>query len=449
MTCVERKLFKTLIKMANINDEKLKMMEDEMNRFEEEIGLPNLPLPPSPPRELGVPRPVIGTDTYSQVQRQLDEKLDVPDDPTAVIPPALPIPPPPPPPPMFVPHQVRMGPVPPMRHPMEGPFPGTAPMNFPPGPMGFRPPGPPPGPPLAPPGTMGPAGPMGPPGIMPGPMGPGGPGPMGPMGPGPMMGPPHGFPGPLPPGPPGPMMGPPGFGQPPEFMGPRIPNPAPAPGPVVLSARPKLYMADEGEEIVSHKPPMAGPEMLPTLPPELQSDDKKGGNKKQKPNGGAKEMAEKVKASLVVSVSHETNLAQPTSKKKEKKNKKFIRTAGGQTWEDQSLSEWEDDDFRLFCGDLGNDVTDEVLTRAFSKYSSFLKAKVVRDKRTNKTKGFGFVSFKDPQDFIRATKEMNGRYVGSRPIKLRKSSWRNRSLDVVRKKDKEKATLIGLLTGRT
>ncbi|XP_014249165.1 RNA-binding protein 42 [Cimex lectularius] len=136
------------------------------------------------------------------------------------------------------------------------------------------------------------------------------------------------------------------------------------------------------------------------------------------------------------------------SRRKEKKNKKLIRTAGGQTWEDQTLAEWEDDDFRLFCGDLGNDVTDEVLTRAFSKYSSFLKARVVRDKRTNKTKGFGFVSFKDPQDFIRATKEMNGRYVGSRPIKLRKSSWKSRSMDVVRKKEKEKATLINMLTGR-
>nr|CAD7429108.1 unnamed protein product [Timema monikensis] len=68
----------------------------------------------------------------------------------------------------------------------------------------------------------------------------------------------------------------------------------------------------------------------------------------------------------------------------------------------------ENNDFRIFCGDLGNDVTDEILTRAFSKYSSFLKAKVVRDKRTNKTKGFGFVSFKDPQDFIKAMKEMNG-----------------------------------------
>jgi RNA recognition motif-containing protein len=69
------------------------------------------------------------------------------------------------------------------------------------------------------------------------------------------------------------------------------------------------------------------------------------------------------------------------------------------------------DDFRIFCGDLGNDVTDEILTRAFSKYQSFLKAKVVRDKRSNKTKGFGFVSFKDPQDFIKAMKEMNGKYM--------------------------------------
>lgn len=131
---------------------------------------------------------------------------------------------------------------------------------------------------------------------------------------------------------------------------------------------------------------------------------------------------------------------QLTVKKKERK-KKIIRTAGGQCWEDQSLMEWELDDFRIFCGDLGNDVTDEVLTRAFGKYPSFLKAKVVRDKRSNKTKGFGFVSFKDPQDFIRAMKEMNGKYVGSRPIKLRKSTWRERNVESVKKKMKEKQRL--------
>jgi len=53
-------------------------------------------------------------------------------------------------------------------------------------------------------------------------------------------------------------------------------------------------------------------------------------------------------------------------------------------------------------------VTDEVLARVFGKYPSFQRAKVIRDKRSNKTKGFGFVSFKDPSDFTRAMKELNG-----------------------------------------
>ncbi|CAL8135509.1 unnamed protein product [Orchesella dallaii] len=95
-------------------------------------------------------------------------------------------------------------------------------------------------------------------------------------------------------------------------------------------------------------------------------------------------------------------------KKKEKKPRKLVRSAGGTVWEDQSLQDWDPKDFRLFCGDLGNDVTDEVLTRVFGRYPSFQKARVIRDKRTNKTKGYGFVSFKDPNDFVRAVKELDG-----------------------------------------
>ena len=62
----------------------------------------------------------------------------------------------------------------------------------------------------------------------------------------------------------------------------------------------------------------------------------------------------------------------------------------------------------MFCGDLGNEVNDESLSRAFQKYPSFQKAKVVRDKKTGKTKGYGFVSFRDSNDFIKAMREMNG-----------------------------------------
>ncbi len=129
------------------------------------------------------------------------------------------------------------------------------------------------------------------------------------------------------------------------------------------------------------------------------------------------------------------------SLKKAKKSKRMIRTGGGQVWEDESLKNWDPNDFRLFCGDLGNDVTDEVLMRTFGRYPSFQKAKVIRDKRTNKTRGYGFVSFKDPSDFTKAIRELNGKYVGSRPIKLRKSQWKERNIDIVRKKQKEKQAM--------
>ncbi|ORY53046.1 hypothetical protein BCR33DRAFT_711434 [Rhizoclosmatium globosum] len=110
--------------------------------------------------------------------------------------------------------------------------------------------------------------------------------------------------------------------------------------------------------------------------------------------------------------------------------KKILRAAGGEVWEDESMLEWDPNDFRLFCGDLGNEVGDELLTRTFSKYPSFVKAKIVRDKKTTKSKGYGFVSFKDPNDFVAALKEMDGKYVGNRPIKLRKSTWEDRSVEM-------------------
>ncbi|KAJ9590060.1 hypothetical protein L9F63_016822 [Diploptera punctata] len=392
--------------MSGINYEKLKLMEDEMNRFEAEIALPVIPPPP-----LAVaPRPVIGSNTYTQVQRRLEEQQMPPapgPDFTAcapmpfppMIPPTVPnFPgiPPPPPPPLFIPHQVQRGP--PLRLPAMR---GTGPMI--PGPPGPMMPGPPPG----------------------------------------FMDPTMTRPGP-------PFMGPSVPAPGPQVMPPmdRMPGPiAPAPTqvPAIVSATPKLYLP---------RPTVGKP------------DATEPKNKKKCLNeeniapiveiSRVRHMAEKVKASTVmVSVgpgrqqSTNTEESTPTAgRKKEKKNKKSIRMAGGQIWEDNSLQEWEDDDFRIFCGDLGNDVTDEILTRAFSKYQSFLKAKVIRDKRSNKTKGFGFVSFKDPQDFIKAMKEMNGRYIGSRPIKLRKSTWRARNIDTVRKKEKGKAALIGLLTSR-
>jgi len=116
-----------------------------------------------------------------------------------------------------------------------------------------------------------------------------------------------------------------------------------------------------------------------------------------------------------------------------KKGKGPLRAAAGKVWRDPSLEEWPENDHRIFVGDLGNEVTDDVLAKAFNKYSSFVKAKVVRDKRTNKSKGFGFVSFTESNDYAKAMREMNGKYIGNRPCKLSKSTWDERSLHTKRK----------------
>jgi len=106
-----------------------------------------------------------------------------------------------------------------------------------------------------------------------------------------------------------------------------------------------------------------------------------------------------------------------------------LRKASGKIWRDPTLDDWPKDDYRLFCGDLGNEVTDDLLANAFRKYSSFQKAKVIRDKRTGKTKGYGFVSFSAPEDMVAALRDVNGRYVGNRPVRLKKSNWKDKSID--------------------
>lgn len=42
--------------------------------------------------------------------------------------------------------------------------------------------------------------------------------------------------------------------------------------------------------------------------------------------------------------------------------------------------------FRLFVGDLSNDVSDDVLANAFNQYTSFQKARVIRDRLSQKVR---------------------------------------------------------------
>ncbi|KAL1743728.1 hypothetical protein HDZ31DRAFT_40265 [Schizophyllum fasciatum] len=112
-----------------------------------------------------------------------------------------------------------------------------------------------------------------------------------------------------------------------------------------------------------------------------------------------------------------------------------LRKGAGKVYEDQTLLEWNPSWFRLFVGDLSNDVSDDVLSNAFNKYPSFQKARVIRDRLSQKAK-YGFIAFSDPEDFLKAWKEMDGKYVGNRPIRLKKADNAIRPVEIGHRKAK-------------
>ncbi|KAG2300935.1 hypothetical protein Bca52824_037407 [Brassica carinata] len=76
-------------------------------------------------------------------------------------------------------------------------------------------------------------------------------------------------------------------------------------------------------------------------------------------------------------------------------------------------------DYTIFVGDLAADVTDYVLLETFrASYPSVKGAKVVIDRATGRTKGYGFVRFSDESEQIRAMSEMNGVPCSTRPMRI-------------------------------
>ncbi|KAK6340547.1 hypothetical protein TWF696_008874 [Orbilia brochopaga] len=140
-------------------------------------------------------------------------------------------------------------------------------------------------------------------------------------------------------------------------------------------------------------------------------------------------------ASLLPEGTGQTPAAQPPQKKAT-----VVRSGGGQTWQDDTLLEWDPAHFRLFVGNLAGEVTDESLLKAFAIYPSVQKARVVRDKRTTKSRGFGFVAFQDGDDYFKAAREMQGKYIGSHPVLLRKATTEIRPTVIGNKKNKNNKT---------
>lgn len=81
--------------------------------------------------------------------------------------------------------------------------------------------------------------------------------------------------------------------------------------------------------------------------------------------------------------------------------------------------------YNIFVGDLSSEIDDETLKKAFEAFGSIAGGHVMWDQNTGRSRGYGFVSFRDKADAERAMSEMNGVWLGNRAIRC---NWANQKM---------------------
>ena len=71
---------------------------------------------------------------------------------------------------------------------------------------------------------------------------------------------------------------------------------------------------------------------------------------------------------------------------------------------------------KIFVGSLPWAVNDEALKEAFTPYGSVVSAKVVTDRQTGRSRGFGFVEMESDSEASAAIEALNGSDLNGRNI---------------------------------
>ena len=71
---------------------------------------------------------------------------------------------------------------------------------------------------------------------------------------------------------------------------------------------------------------------------------------------------------------------------------------------------------KLFVGSLSFNVTDQALSDAFTQAGTVVSAKVIIDRMTGRSKGFGFVEMGSQEEANKAIEMWNGKPLDGRPV---------------------------------
>jgi len=80
---------------------------------------------------------------------------------------------------------------------------------------------------------------------------------------------------------------------------------------------------------------------------------------------------------------------------------------------------------KLFVGSLPWSVNDEELKETFEKHGAVVSAKVITDRETRRSRGFGFVEMESSSDAENAMKALNDSELNGRNIIVNEARSRN------------------------
>jgi len=78
----------------------------------------------------------------------------------------------------------------------------------------------------------------------------------------------------------------------------------------------------------------------------------------------------------------------------------------------------------IYVGNISWQLTEEDLSAAFAEYGTVDSAKIITDRETGRSKGFGFVEMSDQGAAEKAIEELNGKELDGRAIKVNESKPR-------------------------
>ncbi|KAL3326306.1 hypothetical protein AABB24_037138 [Solanum stoloniferum] len=81
-------------------------------------------------------------------------------------------------------------------------------------------------------------------------------------------------------------------------------------------------------------------------------------------------------------------------------------------------------EYSCFVGGLAWATTDRTLSDAFSTYGEVVDSKIINDRETGRSRGFGFVTFKDEKSMKEAISGMNGSELDGRNITVNEAQAR-------------------------